>query len=273
MKPETFAALILVLLLIAAGGWYLYNNMATLAPEKPTQPQQIEKPQAEPQRLPVPPRNPVPPPRQTPITTETEPPIPAFPETLSESDAFLNLRLPQLVANQKLLALLQLDHFIEKLVLFIDQLPGKEIPRRYLPFKPPQPGFLASGGLAAARISPRNEARYALHVKLVEAIPAQELVQLYRGLYPLFQRAYTEIEPKGYFNDRLIQVIDHLLQTPEIEGQIPLEKHINRYLYADPDLEARSAGQKILLRMGLENNRRVKAVLSKVREELIRPDY
>jgi hypothetical protein len=41
------------------------------------------------------------------------------------------------------------------------------------------------------------------------------------------------------------------------------------YQFADPDLETRSAGQKILLRMGAENAARVKAKLTEIRRELV----
>jgi DUF3014 family protein len=39
--------------------------------------------------------------------------------------------------------------------------------------------------------------------------------------------------------------------------------------FAEPDLETRSAGQKILLRMGPENAARVKAKLREIRRELL----
>jgi hypothetical protein len=40
------------------------------------------------------------------------------------------------------------------------------------------------------------------------------------------------------------------------------------YEFADPDLETRSAGQKILVRMGAENERKVKAWLRGLKQEL-----
>ena len=48
-------------------------------------------------------------------------------------------------------------------------------------------------------------------------------------------------------------MIDHLLATPEIEGPIRLVQPKVLYEFADPELEARSAGQKLLLRMGAAN--------------------
>ena len=38
---------------------------------------------------------------------------------------------------------------------------------------------------------------------------------MYKQYYPLFQQAYVDLGyPEGYFNDRLVEVIDHLLATP-----------------------------------------------------------
>jgi len=107
-----------------------------------------------------------------------------------------------------------------------------------------------------------------------------KLVALYARLYPLCQRAYGELGyPNRYFNDRLIDVIDHLLATPEVKGPIKLvppdvkgpvklERPWVMYEFADPELEARSAGQKILIRMGAGNAARVKAKLRDIRRQL-----
>jgi hypothetical protein len=52
--------------------------------------------------------------------------------------------------------------------------------------------------------------RYAAYVKAAESIDTQRLVGFYVRLYPPFQQAHVEPGyPRGYFNDRLIAVIDH----------------------------------------------------------------
>ena len=48
--------------------------------------------------------------------------------------------------------------------------------------------------------------------------------------------------------------------TPHVQAQ-----------FADPELEARSAGQKILIRMGSENAAVIKAKLREIRRELTGP--
>jgi hypothetical protein len=65
-------------------------------------------------------------------------------------------------------------------------------------------------------------------------------------------------------------VIDHLLAAPEVPVQTKLVQPKVFYRFADPDLEKRSAGQKILMRIGNENAARLKAKLREVRSELTR---
>ena len=272
-------ALLLVVLLILFAGWFFYARLDDFF-FPPTSSVQKSVGQPGPSeeedrsvRLPIPPHHPVPPVSASSVTPPQANALP-LPATLDQADAYLNVRLPQLIADRDLLALLNLNHFVQKLVLFIDHLPEKSLPRLHLPLIPPPPGFITSGSGEQGVIGKRNAARYTPYVKLVEAIPDAHLLQLYRGLYPLLQQAYRETSgPNAYFNDRFIQVIDDLLETPEPREPISVVHHVSRFKYADASFEARSAGQKILLRMGVENTRRVKAKLQRLRQELVRKDW
>ena len=89
-------------------------------------------------------------------------------------------------------------------------------------------------------------------------------------LYPLFQQAYVELGyPNGYFNDRLVGVIDHLLAAPEPKAPIALTQPKVMYEFADPALADLSAGQKIMVRVGLDNEPRLKAKLREIRKALV----
>jgi hypothetical protein len=65
-------------------------------------------------------------------------------------------------------------------------------------------------------------------------------------------------------------VIDHLLAARLIEGPVKLVQRKVLYEFADPELEALSAGQKIMIRIGPENAARLKAKLLEIRRELVR---
>jgi hypothetical protein len=87
--------------------------------------------------------------------------------------------------------------------------------------------------------------------------------------YPLFQQAYHDLGyPSGYFNDRLIDVIDNLLATPQTAAPASLVQPHVLYEFANPDLESLSAGQKIMLRMGSENASHVRTKLRELRRML-----
>jgi hypothetical protein len=62
-----------------------------------------------------------------------------------------------------------------------------------------------------------------------------------------------------------VEVIDHLLATPEAPGPIRLAQPKVLYEFADPALEELSAGQKMMLRIGKGNRERIKAKLREIR--------
>ena len=100
----------------------------------------------------------------------------------------------------------------------------------------------------------------------VKAVDLPAFVREYANFYPVFQAAYRDIGyPDRYFNDRLVEVIDLLLATPDIAAPLRLKRPGVMYTFADPDLESLSAGQKILLRVGPANEALIKSRLRELR--------
>ena len=107
-------------------------------------------------------------------------------------------------------------------------------------------------------------------MRLVAAADPAQAADVYARYYPLLQEAYQDLGyPARQFHARLLEVIDHLLATPEVQTPIRLVRPHVLYKYADPDLEARSAGQKALIRMGPEHMAVLKDKLRALRVELI----
>jgi hypothetical protein len=193
------------------------------------------------------------------------PPLPG----LSESDPVVRNIATDLVGPSA--GLLQTDDVVRRWVITIDALPRERMPQRLSPVQRVGGQLVTAGLPDAPRLAAENYARYEPYVALAESIDPRALANAYRWLYPLFQQTYTElVRPEGYFNDRLIEVIDHLLSTPELPAEPALTRPSVAYRLADPELEALSAGRKALLRIGPDNARRVKAVLARLREELSR---
>jgi hypothetical protein len=246
---------------VVAGGIGLYWWQQKAPPPPPV-------PQA---AAPAPAPAPAPPPEPV-IEHPVAPPptAPALP-SLADSDTVAQQALAGLLGSKVVQELFNVDGLIRRIVVTVDNLPREKLATRQSPLKPVGGtfGVLTTGD--SVLIGADNAQRYAAHVKLVSAIDAKQAASLYRQFYPLFQRAYEDLGyPKAYFNDRAIAVIDHLLATPDAPALVKLVQPKVLYEFADPELQSRSAGQKILLRMGNENAAKVKAKLRELRVELAR---
>lgn len=199
-----------------------------------------------------------------------ERPVETLPE-LNQSSPVLEEKLSDLAEEGWIPELFKRDEIIRRFVVTIDNLPNKKLPRQYVPVNRAEGPFLTAEEDQGRVISPINAARYTPYVKLAQNLDAEQLVALYVRFYPLFQEAYAELgNPNAYFNDRLVAVIDHLLDTPTVEEPLPLVRPKVFYEYADPELEELSAGQKILLRMGKDNAEQIKVKLRELRQALVK---
>lgn len=238
MSNKAIPVLAAILLLGSTAAWYWWQRIA------PT---------------------PAPPPAVTaPPAPEPEPAIanpmpaaaadaPALP-SLADSDAPFSAALAALPGANGTGSYLQPENLIRHIVATIDNLPRHRLAVELRPLKPTAGAFLVTGGDEQATLDERNAARYAPLVTLLGKLDMRAVNGLYQHFYPLFQRAYQDLGyPQGYFNDRLVAVIDHLLATPRAAAPLALVRPKVFWEFADPELEARSAGQKLLLRIGADN--------------------
>ncbi len=190
---------------------------------------------------------------------------------LDTSDNNMKNALSEWPETQGLIDVLILEGFVRRVVATIDSLTGPKVALRVMPVKRVPGTFVFNDSAGSLTIAAENAARYDKYVKLAEAIDSNKLAAFYFRYYPLFQQAYRELGyPKSHFNDRLIAVIDHLLESPEPESPVALVRPKVFYQYADATLESRSSGQKILMRMGTNNARRIKARLAEIRTAVTR---
>jgi hypothetical protein len=219
-----------------------------------------------------------------PVEPEPSASQPAFVMPMPDkADGMVQAELTDLAGREGVLTFLQIDGFARRAVATVDNLDRKHAPARVWPVNPTPGRFSASGPEGARVIDVDNALRYAPFVQFVESIDMARAAALYRWMYPLFQRSYEELGyPRSYFNDRLVQVIDHLLQTPvpqqpvavkllEIKGPVGSERPWVHYQFVDPALEQASAGQKMLMRVGAVNQRRLQARLAEFRDALVAP--
>ncbi len=189
--------------------------------------------------------------------------------SVQKNDKNFQAALTNSLSSQTDNKLLQMENFIQRFVVTIDNLPEKRLPRAHLPLKAPGGKFLVAGTPEAPQASSRNYKRYSIYVTLLESIDRDLTIKFYAYFYPLFQTAYEQLGYKNaYFNDRLVYVIDHLLTVPNPPDPIQFAQPSVLFTYADPTLENLSSGQKILLRLGSDQRVKVLNILKSYRGKL-----
>lgn len=257
---KALAILAVVAAIAAAAGWW-WMRQSSRPPAAPPAP---EAPPAVAQPAPAPAEPAI----RHPIEPQAE--APGAPQDLESG-------VTELLGKKQTLAWVQMENLARRVVATVDNLGRGRASPRLWPVPPTAGRFTVETRGSDTVIAPDNGLRYAPFLQLVESVDARRAVSLYKRFYPVFQRAYEELGyPGRYFNDRLVEVIDVLLQTPEMQGPlkvempaIPPETPVTRpwvlYEFSDPALASLTSGQKLLLRMGPVNERRAKAKLKEVR--------
>ncbi len=266
MKARTpiVAVAVVALGLAAWLGWRQFT-----AVEAPVAPAPVATPAPEP--VPVP--EPAPPAIQHPLEASGEPP----PEP-----AGLAASVEALVGTDKAARFLLLDDLAHRIVATVDNLGRSHAAPALWPVVPSPGRFIVDTHEGVTSISTRNAERYGALVAFAESIDIDRAVALYQRLYPLLQASYRELGyPKAYFNDRVVEVVDLLLATPEpatppqvqlteVKGPVSSTRPWVHYTFTDPTLEDLSSGQRILLRVGPDHEKRLKQVLRNLRTRIAR---
>jgi hypothetical protein len=268
-------AVIAAVVLLGAGWWWWQQR--AVAPAAPAAPVAA---------APVEPAPPSPPPAvepviQHPIEASAEADTRALPG-LDQSDPALKEALTGLLGSKAVALFLQTDGFVRRIVATVDNLGRVHAAPRLWPVVPTGGRFSVQAAGDQTLVTPGNAARYDAFVALAASVDPARAAAVYKAHYPLFQAAYRELGyPKGYFNDRVVEVIDQLLATPEptgplavhlteVKGPIEADRPWVRYEFTDPALQALPAGSKMLLRMGPTHAQRLKAQLRAFRDAVAR---
>lgn len=211
-----------------------------------------------------------------PLDTPGEAPDAAAPAPAADPDATMREGLVSLFGEPVLAEWLLPEQLLRRLVATTDNLSRSTRIEPLRPLRAPATPFAvhrevveASTGTERITLSEQNFARYDSAVAVLAKTDMSQAAKLYRQLYPLLQRAYEDLGyPDRYLNDRVVDTIDHLLATPEPQQPLLLEQPKVLFRYADADLESRSTGQKLLLRMGVKHTVTIKQKLREFRAQI-----
>lgn len=275
MKKSRVAAAGLVLIalmaLVGLGAWWYWPSRA---------PASSSVVQAEPAQEPAP--------AASALTAASGPgarhplelPAPIASDPLPGTAIDVETLLADLFGRKSAMGMFQLEDFARRVVATVDNLGRSHAPSRLWPVNPAEGRFLTEKQGDTEVISADNGLRYTPYVLMIETVELRRVVAAYRKLYPQLQRAYEELGyPRRHFNDRVVEVLDMLIAAPDINaaakvhlpavnGPVQPQRPWVLYEFEDPALQTLSAGQKILLRTGLVNERRLKAKLAELRRLL-----
>lgn len=257
-KPATkvWPVVVLLALLVASIGGYMVWRAGQSVAEPVAEPVAVS-PAAIPDAAPTTPGPSVP----APVAAPTEP-LPA----LADSDDDVLAAIATLTGSDTTRVWLYPEHVIERIVASVDALPRQKLAQRVWPLRPVAGEFAVVDAEQGKAIAAENAARYVPYVRAFDALDSTATIAAYHRWYPLLQRAYRQLGyPNAQFNDRLVQVIDHLLAAPTPPEPIAVQFNGVLYEYVDPALQSASVGHKLMLRMGADNARLFKRKLKRMR--------
>ncbi|MFU8815145.1 MAG: DUF3014 domain-containing protein [Pseudomonadales bacterium] len=207
----------------------------------------------------------VPPADQPPTITEAPEPEEPLPP-LQDSDPFVRERLEPLELPQ---AWLDQEQYVRRLAVLAENAARGEVPRRQLAFlAPTEPFKVDTRNEDEVYIDPVSYTRYDPYVQHLVRIEPSRLAGLLTSLEPLVEVALAEIGVQAAPGEVFAEAARQVMAVPVLRDDVELIQPTVMYQYADPELEALSALQKQILRMGPNNVERVQAYLRQLSAEM-----
>ena len=236
-------ALLLVVFVLLLGGFWWYRSHRTAAPA------QVRGPVAAP---------------ATPTPSPESPAVTNLPP-LDELDPFIRSTVGSLTQMSAAGTWLSTDHLAEQFTAIVQGVAEGKAPSRMLArFRPSTPFAVTERG-GQTVIDPRSFARFDGIADTVTSLDAAASARAYRTLAPRLNEAYAQL---GITDSTLDAALEHaiirLVKTPVPDGDIEVVPRGGAYAFANADLEALSPAQKLLLRTGPANAKRIQARLREI---------
>ncbi len=187
-------------------------------------------------------------------------------------DAWLMTKLVELVPNTVLVDLIVSQDLISNFVVFVDNASRGELVTQFSPLVAPQEKFSAQqveGDLLTYQLDTSNFQRYDVYASLLSTLPLEQSLEIYKELTPAIDEAHMELGYEaGTFNRKLKRALEFLIDAPVLTADSKLVAPSAMYQFADPELEGLLSVQKLLLRMGPENQQKVRSKLVEFRDKL-----
>ncbi len=146
---------------------------------------------------------------------------------------------------------------------------GAQVPLRWLAPLRPGGAFEVERRQGRTVIAATTYGRATPLVDVIAGLDAAAVARVYRTLSPRLEDAYAELaEDDRTFDVALREALDQLVATPVGDRAPEVVGRGGMYFFADPKLEALTPAQKLLLRTGPDNARKLQAQLRAIRAQL-----
>lgn len=203
---------------------------------------------------------------------EAEPEIVTTTITKAYDDSWLMTKVIELVPNTVLTDLVVEQDLISNFVVFVDNASRGELVSQFSPLQAPKDKFSAQqveDDLLNFEFNNSDFTRYDNYAELLASLPLEKSLAIYRELTPSIDEAHMELGYEaGTFDRKLKRALDFLIDTPVLSDEAKLVAPSAMYQFADAELEGLMSIQKLLLRMGPENQQKVRAKLVEFKEAL-----
>ena len=243
------AALLLLAAAIVAGVWYVRSRAANAA--RTGAGQSIAPVQSE---------------VREPLGPAVEP-IELPPLVLT--DPLVRELLGKLSSSPTLAAWLATDGLIRAFAVSVENVADGMSPAKHLRVLAPRAPFKTVTEGRTITIDPASYSRYDGIANAAASMDPAGLARVYSMLKPRLAEAYAELGHSGSELDTAVErAIVRLLQTPVVDGPVTLRSRVLSFKYEREDLEALTAAQKQLLRLGPRNQRIVQDEIRAIAREL-----
>lgn len=187
------------------------------------------------------------------------------PEPLDITDAAIKTAVMALSELPEIGQVIVNDDLLRRFVVFTNNLAEHELAENHQFLTVPNATFRVYRQADKEWIDAASFKRYTVYAEALDSMSTDTLINLYQTYKPAITEAYLEIgDPDEDFNDRLLEAIDHLLDTPEIPVPVEVYSDSVMYKFRNERIENLSNPQKQLLRTGPENMRQIKAKLREI---------
>lgn len=187
---------------------------------------------------------------------------------LDASDEFVRRLVAGLSAHPQLARWLVTDDLVRRFVGVVVDLAGGANPSEHLRFMAPTEGFVAETSGGRTVLSAASQRRYDLLAATYTSLDTRGSARLFQDLRPLVEEAYRELGLPTPFDEVLAMAVRTLVEARPVDGTLDVLGAEGIYVFTDPSIEERRGAEKVLLRMGPANTRRIQAKTRELANEL-----